>query len=226
LIDAGRPPVSSDRPVQLPIGPILTSFSLWMMCLAQFATNVGWAFLINHFPKYLEKVKGVSDDESGNMAFAAWLVGLVGLFLGGIITDVASRYIGLRWGRCLPIALTRFLAAATYLFCMQIESPWGQTAAIAVMAFATDLGVGAMWAFAQDVGGRSAGAILGWGNMWGNFGAAVQPFMVTFALSIGSTDGVNNNWNAAFWMLTIAFVISGVASLFINAAVPLSSHDE
>lgn len=226
LIDEGRPPISSDRPVKLPIAPILTSFSLWMMCLCQFTTNVGWAFLINHFPKYLEKVKGVSDDETGTMAFTAWLVGLVGLFCGGIVTDVATRFIGVRWGRCLPIALSRFLAAVTYLFCMEIESPWGQTAAIAVMAFGTDLGVGAMWAFAQDVGGRSAGAVLGWGNMWGNLGAAVQPFIVTFALSIGSIEGVNNNWNAAFWVLTIAFVISGVAGLFINAAVPLSSSDE
>ena len=91
------------------------------------------------------------------------------------------------------------------------------------MAFSTDLGIAATWAFAQDVGGRSAGAVLGWGNMWGNFGAAVQPFLITWALN---SSGITDNWNAAFYLLTIAFVISGVASLFINAAVPLSSHDE
>jgi sugar phosphate permease len=223
LIDEGRPPISTTKPVALPVVPILASFSLWMMCLAQFTTNVGWAFLINHFPKYLETVKDVSPLESGTMASAPWIAGIVGLFLGGVITDVATRYIGVRWGRCLPMAVTRFLAAGTYLLCLEIESPWGQTAAIAVMAFSTDLGIGATWAFAQDVGGRSAGAVLGWGNMWGNFGAAVQPFLVTWALSLG---GIGNNWNAAFYMLTIAFVISGVASLFINAAVPLSSNDE
>lgn len=225
LIDKGRPPVSQRRPVELPIAAILSNFSLWMMCLAQFTTNVGWAFLITHFPKYLETAKGVSPGESGTMASTAWIAGIVGLFLGGIITDIATRYIGFRWGRCLPIALTRFLAAATYLFCLEIESPWGQTAAIAVMAFATDLGIGAMWAFAQDVGGRSAGAILGWGNMWGNLGAAAQPYLVTWALGLG-TATVAPNWSAAFYMMTIAFVISGIASLFINAAVPLSSSDE
>ena len=40
-----------------------------------------------------------------------FLAGIAGMFLGGCLTDSLTRRIGLRWGRALPMALTRFVAA-------------------------------------------------------------------------------------------------------------------
>ncbi len=54
--------------------------------------------------------------------------------------------------------------------------PLRVTMYLALVGFATDLGIGAVWAYAQDVGGRNCGAVMGWANMWGNLGAASRPF--------------------------------------------------
>ena len=46
----------------------------------------------------------------------------------------------------------------------------GVVAAMAVMAVTTDIAVPTVWAFNRDIGGRHAGAALGFSNMWGNMG--------------------------------------------------------
>ena len=67
---------------------------------------------------------------------------------------------------------------------------WG----LRVMAFLVDLGIPSIWAFAQDVGGRHVGAALGWGNMWGNLGAAASPVALQI---IRDQAGCGNQKNEA-----------------------------
>ena len=114
------------------------------------------------------------------------------------------------------MGLSRLVAMAAYLVCLLPLSAWAATAAFAVVAFATDLGIGAAWAFKQDVGGRHVGSILGWGNMWGNFGAAVSPLLLN-----GMVES-SHNWNAAFLTCAAAYFVAGVAALGIDANIPLA----
>ena len=91
----------------------------------------------------------------------------------------------------------------------------------AAVAFFTGIGTPASWAFCQDVGGKNVGSVLGWGNMWGNFGAAVTaPILLWVA-------GSPERWDYAFMTCAGAFALSGVASLGINATIPIGpSGDE
>ena len=63
------------------------------------------------------------------------------------------------------------------------------------------------------------GSVLGWGNMWGNLGAAVTP-----PLLIGIV-GETANWDNAFLACAAAFLLSGLFSLGINAAIPIVAED-
>jgi MFS family permease len=156
----------------------------------------------------------------------SWMVavppvaGIAGMFLGGHLTDSLVRRIGVRWGRALPMGLTRFFAAATYLACLWIDSPWPATIAFALGFFFVDLGVSATWAFMQDVGGKHVGSVLGWGNMWGNIGAFVAPFLYKYALGDSPKSA---DWNAMFVVCAAMFVVSGVAALWIDATVPIAA---
>jgi ACS family glucarate transporter-like MFS transporter len=193
------------------------SGGMWLMCLSQFTTNVGWAFLITWLPTYLTKALRVSDELGATMTSVVLFTGMAGMLAGGYVTDWATRALGLRWGRSLPLVVSRFTAAAAFLVVEHVHSPWAAVAAFAVVAFSTDVGVAGTWAFMQDVGGRYVGAVLGWGNMWGNFGAAVLPFFPGwFSVSPEST-----NWNAVFLACAAAFFISGLASLGIDATKPV-----
>ncbi|HUY92944.1 MAG TPA: MFS transporter [Pirellulales bacterium] len=197
---------------------VLRSASMWLMNLSQFTTNVGWAFLVTLLPTYLKEAQHAPDKAGGLMATVVLLVGMAGMLMGGWLTDWAARRLGLRWGRSLPLALSRFLATAAFFALPSLDSPWAATAAFAVVAFATDLGVAGTWACLQDVGGKYVGAVLGWGNMWGNLGAAVSPPLLQWVSMSSGPGGVAvRNWDVAFAVCGVSFIISGLASLGIDA---------
>jgi len=203
---------------RIPLRELATSTSMWLNCVSQWFTNVGWVFVMTWAPRYFESVHDVPIEQRALMVSIPPLVGWLGMLSGGRLTDHLAGRLGLRWGRALPLSLSRFLAMSAYVACLFQPSPWIAVALFSVVTFATDLGTAAVWAFTQDVGGRRVGSVLGWGNMWGNLGAAVTPpILITIV-------GESQNWNAAFIACAAAFLVSGVAALGINAAIPLDSE--
>ena len=223
-IDQGRPQ-SAARPDghvgAVPFVRMITSSSLWLSCLVGWCTNVGWVFLVTWLPRYLSTVHQVPIEQRGLMAFIPLLVGLAGTLGGGLVTDRMVRLVGLRWGRALPIALSRFVAMAAYVVAFFEPSPWMAVACFSVVAFSTDLGTGATWAFLQDVGGRYTGSVLGWTNMWGNLGAAVTPPILIWIVG----EAPNQNWSLAFLTCAGAFAVAGFAALGMNAENPVAPED-
>ena len=90
-----------------------------------------------------------------------------------------------------------------------------------LLGFATDLGTPAIWAYGQDVGGRFVGSVVGWGNMWGNFGAAVSPMFFTFVIERSPAE---QGWQYAFYACAGINVLAAAAAYRVNAAVPLSRN--
>jgi ACS family glucarate transporter-like MFS transporter len=218
LIERDRPPGSASPhgPAgTLPLRALLTSKGLWLSSVSQFATNFGWVFLITLLPRYLAERFDVPIRERGWLAGLPLLVGMAGMLSGGWLTDVLTRALGLRWGRCLPMALTRFVATAAFVACLACDAAWQATVALAVVAVATDLGTPAVWAYMQDAGGRHVGSVLGWGNMWGNLGAAMSPLALSPLIDAGG-------WDTCFLACAAAFFMAGVAALGIDATVPIA----
>lgn len=228
LIEQGRPASMGStrgKAQGLPIRAILTSRNMWMTSISQFTTNVGWVFLISWLPRYLDEVHRVPIEQRGFYTLLPIMVGWAGMLLGGPLTDGLTRTLGQRWGRALPMGLTRFTAMAGYLICLApfmvpgLELPlWVYVSAFALVAFSTDLGVASIWAFQQDIAGKHVGSVLGWGNMWGNFGAAIA----TSVLLVPSRAG----WPGMFMICAGAFFISGIAALAIDARIPLRTEPD
>jgi sugar phosphate permease len=216
LVESGLPSSAARGRAQgLPLTAILRSRSLWLSSLNQFGTNFGWVFVITWLPRYLTEAHQVPIEERGVMSSLPLLIGIAGMLAGGWLTDRLTKAVGLRWGRALPMAVTRFVSAAAFASCVLLDSPWEVIAALCVMTVTTDLGVPAVWAFMQDVGGRHVGSVLGWGNMWGNLGAAVSPVVLRWVVA-------NGGWDACFLACAAAFVISGASALGIDATVPVT----
>lgn len=221
LIHAGRPEAELHaRRMRsgMPWGPLLASPGMWLNCLVQFCTNVGWVFIVGQMPRYLITVKGMSEIEAGSFQTIAMLCGMVGMMLGGVLVDWTTRLLGVRWGRAIPIAGSRFVSTLAYVACLYLDDPWAIVAAIGAVSFTTDLGVAGVWAYTQDVGGRYTGAILGWGNMWGNIGAAVSPIMANYLLE---HYDVNGDWRIVFVAFSIAFGVSAIAGLGLDGTKPI-----
>jgi MFS family permease len=211
-IDAASP--SSPRK-PFPWAAVVRDKSLWLMCFYQLLTNFGWAFVVNSLPKYLKTVWALDDKMTSYVSTAILGIGAPGLIAGGLLTDWLTRRCGLRAGRLIPLSVTRFVSAALCIACIWVQNPWLLALCLGLMVFSTDSGLPAVWAWAQDVGGRNVAPIFGWANMWGNFGAALQANTAAWLLT---TFDKNGDQNELFIACAIAFTLAGFLSFGINAA--------
>jgi MFS family permease len=195
---------------------------MWLFGGMQFFVNVGWVFVIANFPQYL-KSRGVAADDRGTMQTTTLLMGCVGMAIGGIFADFMYRRLGPRRGRSLPVGIILMMCAMTYVVATQLPTAWAVAVALGMMAFCVDLAIPTMWAFAQDVGGRYAGASLGWGNMIGNFGAAISPVLLRFIRkqTLAETEDEMLSWHVAFFFCAAAFVFAGLCAFSMNALIPV-----
>jgi ACS family glucarate transporter-like MFS transporter len=233
LILKGREEVANQDGEKLepaPIKALVMSFNMWCSCISQWGTNVGWVFLVTWLSRYLLDVHNVPILERGTMAMTPVLIGMLGMMSGGTVTDVLASKVGIKWARRIPIAGSRLVALLAYLCCIGIttqlpadsafNTPWVFVGLFSVVAFSTDFGTPSSWAFTQDIGGRQVGSVLGWGNMWGNLGAAVSPLIYDYFLGENPTL---RDWNMMFAVCAGAFFVSGVFGLLMDATKPLLS---
>ena len=97
--------------------------------------------------------------------------------------------------------------------------PWLYIVGLCIASMSTDFGSPAIWAYAQDVGGRYSASILGWGTMWGNLGAAVAPLVYNAILGEKPTL---TDWNNVFAVCCGVFLVSGFCAMLLDSTKPLT----
>ena len=210
-----------DSPKQadaLPMMAILRNRSLWASSAMQICVNIGWVFVATWFATYLLEEYQTPIHERGLMAMTPFVVAWFGSIFGGLVTDRLSRRIGVRWGRRLPLMLGIGLSASAFCVCPFLDNPWAVTAMMAAMAFGVDFAVPSMWAFNQDIGGEFAGSILGWGNMWGNLGAAASPMLLIHISE-------KYDWNTMFFLCGAVMALGSIICLLMDAEEKVVSSD-
>lgn len=204
---------ATSAPQITPWWSIVTSMNVWLLCLVNFFVNVGWIFLATWLATYLQEVHNLSEKATGWLTAGTALAGMAGCLTGGWATDRMVRALGLRWGRRAPGMLACGGAAIAYLSCCAGQN---STAIVVVSAscayFLSDLVLGTVWATYQDIGSRSVGVVLGFGNMCGNLGAGF------FSGKIGklAEDG---DWSLVMLIAAGGFAAAMLCWLFIDARV-------
>jgi MFS family permease len=188
--------------------------NMWLFGSLQFGVNLGWAFIITLLPTYLNEVFAIPLADVGPMQSTALTIGCLGMLFGGVFTDLLRGWLGPKYGRSIPIATTLSGCAGVFLVIPTLPNAWAVVMALGVMAFLVDMHNPAVWSFAQDVGGTNVGAALGWGNMWGNLGAALSPVLLTEIRHLAG-------WNTAFICCGIAFACAAVCGLLLDATKPV-----
>jgi MFS family permease len=196
--------------VGIPWGLLIRSRNQWMFSINQFFSNMGWVFLITLMPRFLSERFSVSVEDRGLMTTIPLFVASFATLAGGWATDRWSRKFGNRWGRALPMGLAKLPCVIALLACPFLPTAWAVVLALTVMAVFQDFGLPAVWAFSQDTGGKQVGAVLGWANMWGNFGGGVAQITMGLAAARWGWDGV-------LYCGAAAFAICGIAGMLTNA---------
>ena len=208
------PPASFARMLKLVGG----NRRMWYFGLLQFCINISWAFLVTLLPTYL-KDANVEVGLRGTLQTAILLCGCVGMILGGLLTDVVNKRLGPRWGRSAPVVTMMTICGLMTVLVSLSPGLWVVVAALAITSLCIDLTLPSLWAYAQDVAGKNAGAAFGFGNMLGNFGATLS------ALLLGAVSRAGG-WEAAFAVCASCYFVAAFFGLLLDASKPLdvASH--
>lgn len=207
-------PAPSRQPASLPLAELARHPGLWLLNLSSLALNFGWAFLITWLPTYLVEVRGLDSVTANRYVSIALATSLGGMLFGGWWCDFLTRRYGQKWGRRLPFLFGGGVAALAYVTCPALPSALAVVIACAVVAFATDSVMPAVWTLAQDIGGAHVASTMAWSNMWGNFGASAVAKLIPFILT---TALHQKQWQEIFYLCAGGFVVLAIAASFIDS---------
>ncbi len=200
---------AAERGPQLPWGVILKSRELAAMALSYFTYGyVAWIFF-SWFFIYLARVRGLNLKASAVFAMLPFLAMAAGSTAGGAMSDLLTRHLGKRSGRCLfslgvMLMAAAFLASGAYVHSARLAS-----IVLASGAGSLYLSQSCYWSVTADIAGNSSGSVSGLMNMGGQIGGAV-----TASLTPAIADAYG--WTASFLVAAGLCALGGLAWLLVD----------
>lgn len=188
-------------------GDLFKYKSTWYMIIGNFGlVYTMWTFL-TWLPGYLVTGRGLSVLKTGWVASIPFMVGIIGVPLGGIISDYFIRkgYQPIQ-ARKIPLVCGAVLAAAAVIPIPYVSGINACVALLSLAYFASSVPTGVIWTLATDVAPKNMVASLGSIQNFGGFiGASLAP-IITGAIvqSTGSFEYV-------FLVGAVLLVVSAVS---------------
>jgi MFS family permease len=203
-----------------PWSRILSSVSVWMLCLQYACLSYGWYFYVTWLPKYLQDARGTSVKLGAVLASLPLLLGGIGSIVSAQVIPRLARSTGIVVARRV-VAIVGFVGAAASIFTfLQISDPVRAMFLLGLAGFFNDFVMPACWAGCMDIGGRFSGTVSGTMNMVGNIGGALSPIAIAYILT-----WTNNNWTLTFYVSSAIYLLGGLCWLFIDAHTPLAADE-
>lgn len=191
--------------------------STWAMIIGDFGViYVFWVYL-TWLPGYLEKGRHMSILKTGWMASIPFLVGIIGVPLGGALSDYLIRkgYNPIT-ARKVPIILGAILAAVSVAPVAYVHSTTMAMVLLSIGFFASSLPPGVVWALATDVAPKDQVASLGAiQNFGGYLGATVAPIVTGVIVQVTGT------FNLVFVVGAALCVVAAISyGFFLKKPIP------
>lgn len=207
----------------IPWRAVFRNPSIWLLAAIMTFSAFNSYVYLSWFSTYLQKGRGVSQVEAGQLASMVLVGSAVGMFLGGFVAD-AFAWLGcdVRPARRGFGAVAFVMAAGLLYLGIQRESPrW--TALFAATSFlCTTLTLSTWWACVTEVSGKHLGALFGLVNGIGFFGAlGSQWFFGWFANWRGGLGYTGREqWDPAFYVSMVVLLLAGACwACFISRPV-------
>jgi MFS family permease len=184
---------------------LLTSRSVWAICVMYFAYGYGLYFYLTWLPTYLTRELGFSAVRGGLFAALPFLFAGIANVTGGWLTDYLARERSLRAARC-GLGSAAFLTTAVLLLTSTLTpDATGKAVLLALALGSADLALSACWAAPLDIAPAHAGVVTGLMNTFGNFGGLLCPIVV------GWTVETLQSWTVPFY-ITAGVYLCGAAA--------------
>ena len=194
---------------------LFMSANLLFICLTYCAFGYGLYFYLTWLQTYLREARGFSGAQASLLASIVLLSGAGACITGGFWTDRWVRRYGLRVGRCGVVSTA--LVGSGLLLAIAALTTNSLVAAllIALTAGIADLCMSAVWAICLDIARESAGTVTGCMNTFANFGGAIAPVAMGYAVQWWGS------WSTPLLITAVIYVLGGLIALLIDPNVPL-----
>lgn len=171
-IESEDHPSSVHRP--LPWRHLLRNRNFWKLLTTYHAYCWGSYFYISWLHTYLQKGRGMTEDQMKTWSTLPFIVGVGATVFGGWLSDRLVRSHGLRFGRRVVGTAGLVLGGLGLLAVAFAPTPQLAAVFLCVGYLGMDCFLPVSWAVALDVGGRNGGGISGAMNMAGQLGSFVS----------------------------------------------------
>ena len=197
-----------------PLSADIFNRNVLALTLSYFAFGyVAWNFF-SWFYIYLAEARGLNLKSNAFFSMLPFIAMTVCCLAGGSISDLVSRRIGLRMGRC-GIGVVAFALTAVFLVVgSQARGLYSAGVILAGGAGALYLSQSSFWAVSADLGGERSGLVSGVMNMGCQIGAAVTASLTPYLAT-------RFGWISAFVFAAVIAVCGGIFWLFVD---PRPSH--
>jgi MFS family permease len=161
-------------------------------------------------PKYLKNGKGVDDLDLAFLASLPFILGTIGCFSGGFLSDYLAKKTSLKWGRR---AVGMFGLVMSGICMISSTFVADLNTSIVVLAFGLafkDFTLPVSWATSSDIGGQHSGVVAGAMGMAGQLGSTIM------SIAFGYILAATGNWDIPVRIIGLVVILGGLLWLRIN----------
>lgn len=209
-IEAGLPREDAEKPERrLDWGAIFTNRDIVAVAFSYFCFGYTAYIFLSWFFIYLNKVRGLDLRSSSYYAMLPFLAMAAGSTVGGWISDVVTKRLGKKAGRCQLASVAVTFAAIFVALGTQVASAKVASFVLAAGAGALYLAQSSFWSVSADIGKRSAGSVSGVINMGAQLGGALTSSLTPW---IAKEFG----WTASFLAASGLCIAGAIAWLLVD----------
>jgi MFS transporter, ACS family, hexuronate transporter len=194
--------VESQATPQLSLGSYLKRPTIWATSLAYFGYAYILYFFLSWFPSYLMMERHLSLSSMSVVNVIPWLLGFVGIALGGLTSDLIFRWTGNALKSRKIVIVGGLMVAAACVACAGTVSSVGAAVALmGITVFFMNLTLSVYWAIILDtVEPARMGGVGGFMHLLANTAGILAPILTGFLVQ----------WTHVF---KSAFLLSGGVAL-------------
>ncbi|MFJ8247039.1 MFS transporter [Peribacillus asahii] len=209
-VNTGEAQVAAATEGKLKLTFYLKQKTVLFTAFAFFAYNYILFFFLTWFPSYLVDARGLSVKDMSIVTVIPWILGFLGLALGGFVSDFFSKKFaqkGVLFSRKLVLVTCLFLSAVCIGLAGLVTTTVGAVTLVACSVFFLYLTGAIYWAIVNDVvDQRNVGSVGGFMHFLANTAGIIGPTLTGYLVDTTGT-------------FTAAFLLAGGLAVVASLAV-------